>query len=95
MNTHTPSFSSGFEQLYCDATVFDRFSVLHPISFGRVLPFQAEDPVVEDPRLVCAEQAHLAQRNDDTRRAVVDAYVPCGLLEPEAGIVQDRIKALP
>ena len=83
MKTEIPPFSSGFQQLYCDATVFDPFSALHPISFRRVLPFQAADPVVDDPRLVCAEQAHLAERNDDTRRAVLDAYFKCGLLEKE------------
>ena len=91
MKTEIPSFSSGFQHLYCDATVVDRFSVLHPISFGRVLPFQAEDPVVDDYRLVCAEQSHLAERNDDTRRAVVDAYFQCGLLEKEEA---DNLKSL-
>jgi tetratricopeptide (TPR) repeat protein len=81
MKTEIPPFSSDFQQLYCDAAVFDPFSALHPISFRRVLPFQAGDPVVDDQRLVCAEQAHLLERNDDTRRAVVDAYFNCGLLE--------------
>ncbi len=81
MNCELPSFSTGFQQLYCDPAAFDPFSALHPISFRRVLPFQAEDPVVDDQRLICAEQAHLAERNDDTRRGVVDAYSNCGLLE--------------
>ncbi len=83
MKTEIPSFSNGFQQLYCDPAAFDPFSALHPISFRRVLPFQAEDPVLDDQRLICAEQAHLAERNDDTRRAVVDAYSHCGLLEKE------------
>ena len=81
MKTEIPPFSGGFQQLYCDAAVFDPFSALHPISFRRVLPFQAGDPVVDDQRLLDTEQAHLTERNDDTRRAVVDAYFNCGLLE--------------
>ena len=83
MKTEIPPLSSGFQQLYCDAAVFDPFSALHPIRFRRVLPFQAGDLVVDDQGLVGAEQAHLAERNDDTRRAVVDAYYNCGLLEKE------------
>ena len=75
----------------CDAAVFDSFSAFHPISFRRVLPFQAGDPVVDDPRLVGAEQAHLVERNDDTRRAVVDAYCNCGLLEQETA---DNLKSV-
>ena len=83
MKTDIPPFSNGFQQLYCDATLFDPFSALHPISFRRVLPFQAGDTVVDDPRLAGAEHAHLAERSDETRRAVVDAYFECGLLEKE------------
>jgi tetratricopeptide (TPR) repeat protein len=83
MKTENPPYSSGFQQLYCDAAAFDPFSALHPISFRRVLPFQAGDPVVDEQGLIGAEQAHLAERNDDTRRAVVDAYYNCGLLEKE------------
>jgi tetratricopeptide (TPR) repeat protein len=83
MKTEIPPFSGGFQQLYCDAAVFDPFSALHPINFRRVLPFQAGDPVVDDQCLLGAEQAHFTERNDDTRRAVVDAYFNCGLLEKE------------
>jgi hypothetical protein len=76
----TPLLSDGFQRLYCDATVFTSFSTFHPISFARVLPFQSQDPVVDNERLICAEEAHLADRNDDTRRAVIEAYGECGLL---------------
>jgi hypothetical protein len=75
--------SDGFQRLYCDATVYDPFSELHPISFARVLPFQPDDPVVDDERLIGAEAAHLADRNDLTRREVIDAYARCGLLSAE------------
>jgi len=75
--------SDGFQRLYCDATVFEGFSAFHPISFSRVLPFQAQDPVMDDQRLIDAEVAHLASRNDDTRRDVVEAYRQCGLLADE------------
>ena len=81
MTTEVPAFSAGFQQLYCDAAAFDPFSALHPTSFRRVLRFQAGDSVMDDPRLLGAEQAHLAERNDETRRAVVNAYFNCGLLE--------------
>ncbi len=91
MNTEIPRFSSGFERLYCDKTVFDAFSAFHPISFGRVLPFQSQDPVMDDPRLIAAEEAHLADNNDDTRRGVIDADVSCGLL-PEAEA--DNVKSV-
>jgi tetratricopeptide (TPR) repeat protein len=77
--------------LYCDATVFEAFSVLHPISFSRVLPFQAQDPVADDARLIAAEEAHLANRNDQTRRDVVEAYFQCGLL-PESDA--DNLKSV-
>ncbi|MGB7747105.1 MAG: hypothetical protein WBN75_07450 [Verrucomicrobiia bacterium] len=86
MNNETLPLSNGFQRLYCDATVFDAFSALHPISFKRVLPFQSQDPVADDSRLINAEEAHLANRNDDTRRDVVEAYFQCGLL-PEADAV--------
>jgi len=76
-------FSEGFQRVYCDATVYDPFSRSHPISFARVLPFQADDPVVDDPALLGAEAAHLAAPNDLTRREVMDAYVRCGLLSQE------------
>jgi tetratricopeptide (TPR) repeat protein len=66
--------------LYCDEAVFASFSDFHPISFARVLPFQSQDLIVDDPDLISAEEAHLAERNDDTRRGVIDAYVRCGFL---------------
>ena len=92
MTTETPLLSDGFERLYCDATVFALFSVLHPISFARVLPFQSQDLIVDDHQLICAEEAHLADRNDHTRRDVIDAYVKCGLLpEVEAENVKSVI----
>jgi tetratricopeptide (TPR) repeat protein len=75
--------SDGFQRLYCDATVYDPFSELHPINFARVLPFQSQDPVVDDERLIGAEAAHLADRNELTRREVIDAYARCGLLSAE------------
>lgn len=78
-----PVLSDGFQRLYCDATVFEGFSAFHPISFSRVLPFQAGDPVVDDERLIGAEEAHLANRNDMTRREVIEAYSRCGLLSEE------------
>jgi len=83
MNTEIRPLSNGFQRLYCDATAFEAFSTLHPISFNRVLPFQSQDPVADDARLIEAEAAHLASRNDNTRRDVVEAYFKCGLL-PEA-----------
>ncbi len=63
--------------------MFEGFSTFHPISFTRVLPFQAQDPVVDDQRLIDAEVAHLANRNDGTRLDVVKAYCQCRLLTEE------------
>ena len=83
MNAGSPLWSSDFSRLYCDATVFDSFSAFHPISFKRVLPFQAADEGMDDRNLLEAEEAHLAERSDVTRRKVVEAYFRCGLL-PEA-----------
>ena len=83
MNTETPVFSVAFQRLYCDATVFEGFSVLHPICFNRVLPFQAEDPVMDDARLLSAEAAHLANPAPATRLAVTEAFGHCGLLPTE------------
>lgn len=80
MKTETPVLSEAFRRLYCDAIVFEGFSALHPISFCRVLPFQAEDPVRDDARLLEAEAAHLANPSDVTRRDVVEEYRRCGLL---------------
>ncbi len=42
-------------------------------------------------RVIGAEQAHLAERNDDTRRAVVDAYSSCGLLDKQEA---DNLKSV-
>jgi len=81
MKNAIPRFSSEFERLYCDAAVFASFSTFHPISFGRVLPFQSQDPVVDDPDVIYAEEAHLADRNDANRRRFVDAYFRCGLVQ--------------
>jgi tetratricopeptide (TPR) repeat protein len=79
----TPALSSAFQQLYCDATVFDSFSAWHPISLKRALPFQPQDPVVDDQSLLDAERAHLVNQNDNNRRAVIDAYAANGLMSPE------------
>jgi hypothetical protein len=83
MNPETRQLSAGFQQLYCDAAVFEAFSAWHPISFRSVLPFQAQAPVVDDPRLIAAEAAHLASRTDATRRDVVEAFFQCGLLSEQ------------
>ena len=91
MNTDILHLSSGFQRLYCDATVFDAFSTFHPISFRRVLPFQPQDTVVDDDRLIGAEEAHLADRNDMTRREVIEAYSRCGLLPEEDA---DNVKSV-
>jgi hypothetical protein len=77
------TLSDGFQRLYCDAAVFEGFSAFNPISFKRVLPFQPDDRVVDDPNLIEAEVAHLADRNDETRRLVIDAYAASGLLSEE------------
>jgi tetratricopeptide (TPR) repeat protein len=81
MNMEVPFLSADFNRLYCDATVFDPFSALHPISFRRVLPFQYQEEGVDDPHLLRAEEAHLAEQIDSTRGAVVEEYSRCGLLE--------------
>ena len=80
MSLEMPVLSDDFKRLYCDAAVFDIFSAFNPISFRRVLPFQYQDEGVDDDLLLHAEDAHLLEQNDDTRRAVVDEYVRCGLL---------------
>jgi tetratricopeptide (TPR) repeat protein len=91
MNTDTLQLSDGFQRLYCDPTVFESFSTFHPISFARVLPFQPGDPVVDDVNLIGAEEAHLADRNDLTRREVIEAYFRCGLLPEEEA---DNVKSV-
>ena len=80
MNTEAPKFSEGFTRLYCDQSVFDSFSQIHPVSFARVLPFQPEDAAKDDPDLVYAEEMCLVNREDDFRRNVIEAYARCGLL---------------
>ncbi len=83
MKTETPFLSDEFQRLYCDAKIFEGFSVLHPVSFSRVLPFQADDPMVDNPRLRAAEEALLANSSYATRLAVVEAFGECGLLPVE------------
>jgi hypothetical protein len=80
MTPESQSLSDSFQRLYCDAAVFQDFSSWHPISFSRVLPFQPQDVVMDDARLIDAEPAHLANRNDQTRLDVVEEYRRCGLL---------------
>jgi hypothetical protein len=85
-------FSDGFQRLYGDASVFEPFSSIHPVSFARVLPFQPEDPVMDDAGLLGAESAHLAEPNDLTRGEVIDVYARRGLLPAEdAGHVKSVI----
>lgn len=75
-----PIFSDAFQRLYCDPAILRAFSTQHPIDLKRALPFQPQDPVVDDPHLLDAELAHLADQNDNTCRAVVHEYARCGLL---------------
>ena len=75
--------SSAFQQLYCNPAVFASFSDFHPISFARVLPFQPQEPLVDDRQLLYAEEAHLAEQTDETRLRIVEAYGRCGLLPAE------------
>jgi tetratricopeptide (TPR) repeat protein len=83
MKTETPVFSDDFQRLYCDLSVFETFSTLHPVNFTCILPFQAGDPVADNPVLLAAETAHLAERSQATRLAVVDGFGECGLLSEE------------
>src|SRR5258706_11764527 len=73
-------WSEDFRRLYCDAAIFDPFSAFHPISFRRVLPYPLEETVVDDPHLIGAEDALLAQNSDESRLRVVEEYLRCGLL---------------
>jgi tetratricopeptide (TPR) repeat protein len=75
-----PTLSEGFQQLYCDPALFDTISIWHPISLKRALPFHPQVSVADDPYLINAELAFLADKNDDTRRGVIDAYARGGLL---------------
>ena len=83
MNAEAPRFSSGFMQLYCRTEIFASFSALHPVHFGRVLPFQSHEPVVDNQDLLQAEQAYLADQSDDTRRGIINAFLQCGLMQRE------------
>jgi hypothetical protein len=80
MASNTPTFSEAFQRLYCNALPFERISALHPVSFTRVLPFQAHDPVVDNPALLTAEAAHLVNQDNATRLGVVEAFGLCNLL---------------
>ena len=80
MTTQSLSFSDGFQRLYCDPSIFEPLSGLHPVSFARVLPFRSDQPVVDDQSLLDAEAAFLAGQNDDTRRTVLQTYAHTGLL---------------
>jgi hypothetical protein len=80
MASNTPILSEAFQRMYCNPVMFERISALHPVSFSRVLPFQAHDPVADNPELLTAEAAHLANQNDATRLAVVEAFARCNLL---------------
>lgn len=93
MKPATPVFSDDFQQLYCNASVFEAFSTLHPVNFSCILPFQAGDPVADNPVLLGAEAAHLASRNEATRMAVVEAFGQSGLLsEPDVtNVVQGLV----
>jgi hypothetical protein len=83
MKPATPVLSDDFQRLYCDLSVYETVSTLHPVNCTCILPFQAGDPVVDNPVLLAAEAAHLAERNLATRLAVVDAFGQCGLLSEE------------
>jgi len=75
--------SPAFQALYCNPAVFASFSNFHPISFARVLPFQADDVVKDDHQLLYAEEALLAGASDETKLKVVETFARCGLL-PES-----------
>ncbi|HEX3626631.1 MAG TPA: hypothetical protein VH280_14545 [Verrucomicrobiae bacterium] len=85
MNTETPILSESFQRLYFNATVFENYSSWHPIRLNRVLPFQATDLVMDNPGLLAAEGAYLANPDIENRFAVVEAFCRCGLLSPEDG----------
>ncbi|HWC60148.1 MAG TPA: hypothetical protein VHC44_10690 [Verrucomicrobiae bacterium] len=76
-------FSLAFQALYCNPAVFASFSSFHPISFTRVLPFRADDAVMDNHQLLTAEEAFLAAPSDETRLRVVEAFARCGLLPEE------------
>lgn len=80
MDPAPPILSAAFQDLYCNPALFERLSAFHPVSFTRVLPFQLQDPLVDNPDLLAAETAHLANPSHENRLAVVEAFGQCGLL---------------
>jgi tetratricopeptide (TPR) repeat protein len=91
MNTDTPILSENFQQLYCNAALFENFSAWHPVRFTRILPFQVADPLVDDARLLEAEAALLANPCVANQLAVVEAFALCGLLSAEDA---ERLKSV-
>jgi tetratricopeptide (TPR) repeat protein len=81
MTDGVAQYSASFKRLYCDVNLFRTLSAFHPINFGRVLPFQPGERVVDDIGLADTEEAYLAYRSDPVRIEVVDAWLRCGLLE--------------
>jgi tetratricopeptide (TPR) repeat protein len=75
--------SPAFQAVYCDPAVWASFSDFIPISFARVLPFQAEETVVDHHQLLVAEERLLAEASDETKLRVVEAFSQCGLLSSE------------
>src|SRR5262249_23155806 len=80
MTNDRPTFSEAFQALYCNALPFERMSALHPVNMTRALPFQAHDPVADNPGLLSAETDHLVNQNNLTRLGVVKAFAQCNLL---------------
>jgi tetratricopeptide (TPR) repeat protein len=72
--------SEDFQRLYCGAALFEAFSALHPINLTRVLPFQAEDPIMDNRALLAAETRHLSNPDEVTRLAVAQAFGQSSLL---------------
>ena len=81
MNKENPVLSADFKRLYCDASVYESFSALHPVSFRRVLPFQHTEEGVDHRHLLLVEEAYLALQSEYGRQAIVAEYARCGLLE--------------
>jgi len=79
-------WSEEFRRLYCDAAIFDPFSAFHPISFRRLLPYPSEEPAVDNPQLIGAEEALLVRNSDENRLRIVEEYLRCGLLAEEDAI---------
>lgn len=91
MSSEIPVFSAAFQGLYCEPSAFVPFSSVHPISFHRILPFQAQDVVMDEPALLSAEAAHLVDPNDLTRGEVIEAYARFGLCSAEEA---DQVKSV-